>query len=407
MKILLVNNQHFIMGGAHKVYFNTGDLLESMGHEVAYFSTLSHENKQTSYSKFFVNTINPRKASFFKKIKISFNYLYNKEVKSNLIDLINEFKPDIAHIHLFYGVLSISVLNVLKTKKIPIVHTVHDYRFLCPVNTFLDNKGNICEKCKNGKFYNSLLKKCSDNNFFQSFIIMLEGYYWRFFNNPLNLIDKFIFVSKFIENKHINFNKKYSDKAEQLYNFSPEVIDKKTSCTEEEYYLFFGRLSNEKGIETLIDAFIDCKLNLIIAGSGELADYVENFADKYQNIKYVGFKSGLELNNLIKMALYVVVPSEWYENNPMTIIEAYKHKTPVIGARIGGIPEIIIQGVTGFLFNTKDTNDLVSAIKLAENSKNNNYSEICSNAFNFANKNFNSELHYKKLIKIYNNVINK
>ena len=138
MKVLLINNQHYMMGGAHKMYFNTEEILRSNGHEVAFFSTLDNRNIFTPYSKFFIKSIDYKNLSFFNKIMLSFKYLYNKEVKKKLIKLIDEFKPDIAHIHLFYGALSISVLNCLKKKNIPIVNTVHDYRILCPANTFLD-----------------------------------------------------------------------------------------------------------------------------------------------------------------------------------------------------------------------------------------------------------------------------
>ena len=252
---------------------------------------------------------------------------------------------------------------------------------------------------------NVVLSSVDMNNIFQSFIIMAEAYYWRCFNKPVNLVDKFIFVSKFIKNKHIEFDKNYLQKAEHLYNFSPEAIDKEITFKKAEYFLFFGRLSYEKGIKTLIDAFLDCKADLIIAGNGEFESFVKDCSMKYNNIKFVGFKSGIELDTLIKNAFYVVVPSEWYENNPMSIIEAYKLCTPVIGARIGGIPEIIIDGKTGFLFDSKDKNDLVSKIKLAKESKNNIYKKMCLNAFDFANNNFNSQKHYETLMQIYNNTI--
>jgi glycosyltransferase involved in cell wall biosynthesis len=147
MRILLINRKHFIDGGADRVYLNTGKLLEDNGHNVAYFSTVNDKNLYTDYNKYFIDNIKPRQGTLLSKIQTVKKYLYNDEVFVKLKKLIKDFKPDVAHIHLFYGALSSSILYTLKDNRIPIVITIHDYRLLCPVNSMLDKQGHICEKC--------------------------------------------------------------------------------------------------------------------------------------------------------------------------------------------------------------------------------------------------------------------
>lgn len=404
MRILVINRNHFIGGGADRVYLNTGKLLETNGHDVAYFSTSNEQNLISNYDEYFVNDIKPRNGSFYSKIKGVKKYLYNNEVLDNLQKLINDFKPEVAHLHLFYGALSASVLKTLKDNKISIVTTIHDYRLLCPVNAMLDKDGQICEKCKNDKFYNCIAKRCSEGNFFQSTVVTAEAYMRKFIFDPLTYIDHFIFVSQFSRNKHISFNKRYENKSSHLYNFSNSFENYKVSRGA--YLFYYGRLSKEKGILNLINAVKKTNSKLIIAGDGPQKETVLNEIKGFSNIEYVGFKSGAELKDLIVKSSFVVVPSEWYENNPMTIVESFLLGKPVIGSNIGGIPELVTNE-TGFVFEPADALSLSYAIQSAEKITKEEYDIISYNCLNFAKENFNEQNHLKELMKIYNKVKNE
>lgn len=404
MRVLQINKYHFIKGGADRVYFNTGNLLAENKHEVIYFSTDHPDNAESSYSEFFVPYSDNRQAGFFQKISNAGTYLNNRTAYQNLNRLVKKYKPDIAHLHLFYGGLSSSVLRSLKENNIPIVQSVHDYRLLCPANAFLDSKNRICEKCRNRSYYQCTLKRCSDGDLFYSSILTLEGYQRKYFIDPLDYIDHFIFVSKFSQEKHIEFDNRYSMKSSHLYNFT-DVRKEKTTTDKGNHFLFFGRLSEEKGLLTLLNVAKKLKLNLKIAGTGPLEAEVMRSAALNENIEFMGYQSGNDLAKIIQSASFIIVPSEWYENNPMTVIESYAYGIPVIGARIGGIPEIVIENKTGFLFESRNEDDLTMAIEKARRLSFAEYSNLSQNAREFAERNFSSGGHYQALMEIYSKVL--
>jgi glycosyltransferase involved in cell wall biosynthesis len=404
MKVLLINKNHFVVGGADSVYFNTGNLLNTNNIEVVYFSTKNIKNNSNKFENYFSDEVVTRDISIFKKILSSFKYLYNFKSAKKLRNLIDKEKPDIAHIHLFYGTLSSSILIALKKLKIPIVLTIHDYRLLCPANAMLDKNNNICEKCANSSNLNCIRFKCSENNFFQSLLIGIEATIRQYFINPIDYVSQFIFVSKFSLHKHLYYNENFLNKSNHLYNFY--IKQTLENFEKGDYFFFYGRLSKEKGIITLIESFKVVKYNLVIVGSGPLSDYVIESTKLNCNIKYLGFKSGFDLENLIKGSSFVVVPSEWYENNPMTIIESFSLGKPVIGANIGGIPELIING-NGFLFESKNISDLVSKIHLASSVSLTDYNKFSKSCYNFSKKYFNNEFHFRELLKIYNKAISE
>jgi glycosyltransferase involved in cell wall biosynthesis len=404
MKILQISNYHFIKGGADRVYLNTSKLLEDNGQLVYNFSSINPANYLSNNSKYFVGINDNRQRNLVSKLSGVKIYIYNKAAYRNLEALIKENKPDIAHLHLYYGGLTSSVLKVLKEMRVPIVQTIHDYRLLCPANAFLDNKNRICEKCKNKFYLQCSIYRCLEGNFFYSSILTLEAYARKYFIDPLDYVDHFIFVSKFSQHKHIEYNKRFQDKSSLLYNFTfiPELWSVNKN---KEYVLFFGRLSKEKGILTLLEAIKETKLKLKIAGTGPLQKDVENSVLENKNIEFMGHKSGVELTQLITNASYIVVPSEWYENNPMTVIESYALGRPVIGADIGGIPEIVENNKTGYLFKSRNINDLALTMEFAGSIRDAEYSKLSHNARNFAEANFSPKSHYSNLIAKYSEIL--
>lgn len=403
MKILLINNCHFKRGGADIAYFNTGELLKQKGHQVFYFSTLSEKNTKDKYDKYFLPQTDIRNNSTTKKISAVPSFIYNRKASILLEKYIEEIKPDIAHIHLFMGGLTSSILSVLKKNRIPIIHTVHDYRLICPSYLMLNGKNEICEACIDKSYINCIINKCSENKLTQSTILAIDAYFRKYLIKPKTYINRFVFVSKFILSKHVEFDRDYQHKSTLIYNFIPNLQEFENCDIKGDYILYYGRLSKEKGITNLIEAAESCKIKLLIVGTGPLFNKENKTKSDY--VLFLGYKSGNELWSLVKNASFIVVPSEWYENNPLTILEAYALGKPVIGARIGGIPEIIKDGETGYLFKSGDLESLKSILIKTEQITQINYKKMSDSARHFAEENFNPENHYNNLISTYNDVI--
>jgi glycosyltransferase involved in cell wall biosynthesis len=405
MKILLINNSHYIRGGADSVYFNTAKLLQNNGHKVFFFSMSHPNNYPYDYSDYFVNNVDYRNLSLIGKVKAIPSFVFNRDAYKQLLYILEIIKPDIAHIHLYMGGLTSSILKALTKKNIPIVHTVHDYRLICPTYLFLDGENKVCERCKNGMFLQCIVNRCSENSLPQSSILTIDAYFRKYIMKSTNYIDRFIFVSQFSMNKHIEFDSSFQYASDQLYNFMLNFDLAIPSKSRGQYFLYFGRLSREKGVMTLIEAAKSSDFKLKIVGTGPLFSNLKENSTK--NIEFLGYKQGEELYEIIRNASFVIIPSEWYENNPMTIIESYSFGKPVIGADIGGIPEIIIENETGYLFNSGNHIELSQVINKATRLSSEQYRLMSNNARNFAEEFFNPIKHYKKLSNIYRETINK
>ncbi len=408
MKILLIDVYNYNKGGAETVCFNTGKMLEEHGHKVIYFTLKWADNKPSPYSKYFPESKETRRGPL-KQIKNMVNYFYHFEAAKKIEQLILDEKPEIAHIHLIWGQITPSIFPVLKKYNIPILFTVHDYRIVCPAYTFRNGKGQICEECQGKYFYKCFTNRCCKGSKLMSMVMATEQYFRNKFFNPSQFIDGFIYVSNFAK----NIQEKYMPAVKStpniiLYNFSTSIIQKGKSTPKDKYFLFFGRLSYEKGLKTLLTAFKDipeCKLKVV--GTGPKEEELKQFVLKtnMQNVDFLGYKQGKELSDLVYNAYFVVVPSEWYENNPMTIIEAYSVGTPVIGTKIGGIPEIVDDGKTGFQFTSANVEELKAVILKTNNLSNEEYSTISNNTIKFANDNFSPHSYWNKLIGFYSNFL--
>lgn len=408
MKILLIDVYNYNKGGAETVCFNTGKMLEEHGNKVVYFTLKWKENNPSPYSKYFPESKETRRGPL-KQVKNMVNYFYHFEAAKKIEQLIIDEKPDIAHIHLMWGQITPSIFPVLKRHNIPIVFTVHDYRIVCPAYTFRDGSGRICEDCEGKFFYKCFTHNCCKGSRIMSAVMSAEQYFRNVFFNPAKYIDGFFYVSNFARNIQEKYMPALKSKPNiTLYNFSTSIVNAPKHASAEKYFLFFGRLSYEKGVKTLLEAFKElpqCRLKIVGTGpkDGELKNFVS--ANRMSNIEFLGYKRGQELADLVSGAYFVIVPSEWYENNPMTIIESYSVGTPVIGAHIGGIPEIIVDGKTGFQFASGDSQSLLQAIKHADRLSDNEYEAFSSETLKFAHSNFSKEVYYPKLFAFYEKLL--
>lgn len=404
MKVLLIDVYNYNKGGAETVCFNTGKLLEEHGNQVAYFTLKWPENNPSPYSKYFPESKETRKGPL-KQVKNMVNYFYHFEAAKKMEQLIEDERPDIAHIHLMWGQITPSIFPVLRKHHIPILFTVHDYRIVCPAYTFRDGSGRICEECQGHNFYKCFTHTCCKGSKVMSAVMAAEQYFRNWFFNPAKYIDGFLYVSNFartIQEKYMPVLKNKPNIT--LYNFSTSVASQPKALPQNKYFLFFGRLSYEKGVKTLLEAFNglpECHLKIV--GTGPKEDELKAFVESngMNNVEFLGYKRGKELQDLVANAYYVVVPSEWYENNPMTIIEAYSVGTPVIGARIGGIPEIVVESETGFQFESGNSIDLKEAVVKAISLSVEKYTSYSVGAIKFAQDNLSLDSYYPRLVDFY------
>ncbi|HOZ84992.1 MAG TPA: glycosyltransferase [Niabella sp.] len=404
MKILQINKYHYVRGGSDSVYFNTGKLLEKHGHQVIHFAMNFNENEASSESYYFARNMDFVKLSLKQKIENAPSFFYNKDAAKKIRALVRKEKPDIAHLHIFYGSLTSSILKVLNDERIPAVVSVHDYKFVCPSYLLLDGKNNICEVCKGKHFFKAIQKKCVKDSYLFSSMFAMEAYYRDYFFPIHKMFRKLIFVSNFSKQLHNRLKPELNSISTHLYNFDPALSEREPNNIKGDYFLYAGRLSKEKGLNTLISAFQESpNIELKIAGSGDLIDDLKTTAPP--NISFLGFQKPEQLRRLILEASFVIVPSEWYENNPMAIIESYGLGKPVIAANIGGIPEIVSENKTGYLFESGDIDTLRQAITTAHNLSNDEYVAMSRASIEFSHNHFEPEIHYEKLMEIYRSVL--
>lgn len=392
MKILLANKFYYRRGGDCIYMLNLEKLLKAHGHEVAVFAMDYPENLDTPWKKYF-----PKNMSKLMAFTRPFG---SHEVKSMFKKLLDDFKPDVVHLNNVHTQLSPVMAELAHQRGIKVVWTLHDYKLLCPRYDCLKNGNTICETCFKGDKKACLDNKCMKGSKLASFIGFKEAIVWNRERLEAST-DVFICPSQFMADKMVQggFSKskmqilcnfidvekcKFSSTDGTDYTDDVEFLPKK-----ENYYCFIGRLSHEKGAKTLIEAANQLPYKLVIIGGGPLMNELKAVANT--NIEFVGFKQWDDIKQLVGKARFSVIPSEWYENNPLSVIEAQCLGTPVLGANIGGIPEL-----TDYTFSSGNIADLKTKIEKMWNSEL-DYQQIASDA----QHRYDAETYYDKLINIY------
>lgn len=400
MKILMVNKFHYYKGGSEKYYFELAKLLKEHGHDIAFFSMKDEKNVITDCKEYFVKNINLNSNNKLKALDI----IYSKENKKKMEEALADFKPDIVHLNNFQRQLSASIIEPIKKRNIPIVYTAHDLQAICPAILMLDNNNNICEKCLNGKYRYCIEKTCIKKSKLKSLLGVIEAKYYdnkKIYSDKINLI---ITPSKFLKSKLVEKGIS-KNKIRVIPNFSDE---KNYKIEGEGYALYFGRLSAEKGILNLLQAFKNIKSHkLLIAGVGPEEENIKDIIKQNnmeKNVKLLGFLQENEIEEYIKKARFVVVPSICYENFPYGVLEAHLAGKPVIGANIGGIPEIISDGETGLLYQYNNIQELSEKMKILfeDNILLNKMNE---NIKNISKEKYNKENYYDSIIEVYNSLL--
>ena len=404
----MINKFLYPNGGSETYIFKLGKALEEHGHEVQYFG-MEHVgrcvgNRVNAYT----SDMDFHNGSKLSKILYPIKTIYSSEARKKIRMVLDDFKPEVCHLNNFNYQLTPSIILEIKKwsrqtgHECRIIYTAHDYQLVCPnhmMNNYCSHEN--CEKCLGGHYYNCVKGNCIHGSKTKSLIGCMEATFWNWKGTYRN-IDTIICCSKFMKSK-LDESKVLQGRTIALHNFIDAATvakeDIATKYMSDKYCLYFGRFSEEKGIGTLIKA---CEalpeVRFIFAGTGPM----EAELNAINNIENVGFQTGEKLETLIRQASFTIYPSEWYENCPFSVMESQMYGTPVIGAAIGGIPELIQNHKTGILFESGNVGELVDCIRELWNEE----AKVNEMAANCAQVQFDTvNQYYSKLMKIYNGEI--
>lgn len=383
MKILLANKFYYRRGGDCIVTMNLEQLLKDHGHEVAVYAIQYPENVESPWSKYW-----PKNMSKLDAFARPFG---SNVVKNSFGRLLDDFQPDVVHLHNIHTQLSPIIAKIAHERGIRVVWTLHDTKLVCPCYTCMRD-GHWCEECFADK--KSVIKhRCMPGGIIGSTIGYLEAKKWNK-EKLQEYTDLFLPPSQFMMDTVVrgSYNPK---KFRVLCNFIDVEKVKNPCFDKKDYFVYLGRVNEVKGIRTLCKAAKALPYKLIVVGGGELLPELQV---QYKNSD-IEFKGQMEWNDfrpIIEGAKFMVLPSEWSENNPLTVIESQSLGTPVLGARIGGIPELIEVGVTGMTFESGNVEDLKEKIELMWNASF-DYKSSAEKAV----KRYSSEAYYEQLMKYY------
>lgn len=395
MKILMINKFLYPKGGSETYVLKLGRILQKHGHTVQYFGLANEKNTVGNRVGSYVTNMDFSQG-VRKNLSAPFRIIYSAEARRKIRLVLEDFQPDVVHLNNIQFHLTPSI--ILETEKyrretgrsVKIISTAHDYQMICPSHGLFDAQLNICEKCLGGNYTYCLRSKCVKNSRVKSLLGMLDAYFWKW-NKAYSYIDKIVCCSEFLKGK-LDTQVRFREKTVALHNFvdavESEVVEKG------DYVLEFGHLSKDKGTLTLLEVAKRMpEVRFVFAGYGA----AEKEIAQVPNAEYVGFKTGKDLEMLIRKAKISVLPSEIYENCPFSVIESQMYGTPVAVSKMGGAPELIEEGCSGELFTAGDPDDLERAIrKLLAPGATEKYIQGC------AQQKFETpSSYYEKLMTIY------
>ena len=359
--LLAINNYFYERGGAEAVFFSHNRMMTALGWNVVPFAMKHEKNVPSAWADYFVDEIEMgRDYSLAQNLVRASKVVYSFEARHRLDELLDRVRPDVAHAHNIYHHISPSILGLLRKRHIPTVLTLHDLKVACPAYTMLAPDG-ICERCRGGRIHNVLRHRCIHGSLSLSFIVMLEAATHLLLGSYRRHVDRFIVPSRFYLEKLCEWGLPRAS-----LRHVPNFVD--ASRYEPDFrpgrhYVYFGRVAAPKGLATLIQAVAASGSSLTVAGTGPELPALRALAERLgARVEFAGHLAGDTLHAAVRSARAVVLPSEWYENAPISILEAYALGKPVIGARIGGIPELIREHQTGRTFDSGSVASLSAAL---------------------------------------------
>ena len=363
----MVNKFLYPRGGSESYMLYLGEHFTKMGHEVAYFGMYDENNTVGNPSGLYTQNMDFH-AKGFSRFLYPFKIIYSGDSKRKIMQVIEDFKPDIVHMNNINFQLTPSIIYGIKKKGIPLVQTVHDYQMICPNHLLYNFDQNVpCEKCVHGSHVNCIKNKCIHGSTVKSILGVIEAKLYALLKT-YKLVDLFICPSHFLENKLLAAKPYYQGKTKTIHNFINKEKFANHNRTEQPYIVFVGRLSKEKGIENLAKAAtLLPHYTFVVAGSGPDEEMLKSIP----NIQLAGFLTGEKLTELMGNAKLLLLPSVCYENCPLSILEAHAMGVPVVTMNSGGMAELVKDGVTGTLVNDPTPEGI--ALKLKQTMENEAY----------------------------------
>jgi glycosyltransferase involved in cell wall biosynthesis len=404
--LLNVNAYHYHRGGADNVYLAHAALFQDRGWRSSFQSMHHPLNLPSPDSAYFAEEINYAVRGDLKKSAVSAQrIIYSREAQLKMRALLKSRPVDIAHIHSIYHHQSPSVLVELKRQGVPVVLTAHDLKLACPSYTMLNSTG-ICERCSGGRIWNVARYRCIKGSLVASMLIMLESAAHKALDLYGRHVDLIVTPSAFYRTKLIEWGWP-PDKIVHVRNFA-ELPAEQPPFQSGDHLLYFGRLSREKGLATVVHAAAATGIPIRIAGTGPQEEELHALvAELNAPVQFLGFLSGDALWHAVKASRATVLASEWYENGPMSAIEAFARGKPLIGAAIGGIPELIEEGVTGWGFRSGDAGDLARAMTKAMDADEGTLREIAAAVHARALCDYSPDGYYRRMTNIYANLLER
>ena len=398
--LLSLNTYNYRRGGSDVVFLEHDAMLRAQGWDTAVMTMYHPKNEPSPWSRFFADEIEfGHEYGALDKLAMAGKVIYSGEARRKISALLDEFPADVAHAHCIYHHLSPSVLVELKRRGIPTVMTAHDLKLACPAYKML-NRGGVCEKCRSGNLLHLVANRCIRDSLPVSALIMVESAVHKSLGLYRRNLDRVVAPSQFYKRKLMEWGW-----PEQQLAYIPNYVDAAAYTPHYEpgdYFFYFGRLAMEKGVATLIRAAAQAKVKLRIAGTGPEGDALKALAAKVGgDIEFLGFVSGEPLWKWVREARAIVLPSEWYENAPMSVLEAYASGTPVIGARIGGIPEMVREGETGALFESGNVEELAGQLRRFAEMPDSTVAEMGRAARDYVARTFTAERYLNEMLALY------
>ncbi len=400
MKILMVNKFLYPRGGSESYMLYLAEHLKKMGHEVEFFGMYDESNTVGNSKGLYTQNMDFHSKGFGRFL-YPFKIIYSFEAKKKIMQVIDDFKPDIVHMNNINFQLTPSIIYAVKKKGIPLVQTVHDYQMICPNHLLYNFEKNVpCEKCVNGSHIYCIKNKCIHGSTVKSIIGVLEAKFYSFLKT-YKKVDLYVCPSHFLENKLLSAKGYYKGKTKTIHNFINKEKFVNLDSREDSYILFVGRLSKEKGIEKLSrTAKLLPEYTFVIAGSGPDEEILKDIP----NVKLLGFLTGKKLTELMGNAKLLILPSVCYENCPLSILEAHAMGVPVVTMNSGGMAELVKDGVTGTLVNEPTPEEI--AHKLRETIEDKDYyNTLRENCKNEKNNILSVETYADILMKEYETLV--
>ncbi len=398
--LLSINNYYYYRGGAETVFLEQNKLFERQGWRVVPFAMRHPKNISTPWSAYFVDEIEfGQEYSLTQKVMKAPKVIYSFEARHKLDRLLKRVQPDVAHAHNIYHHISPSILSLLKNRGVPTVLTLHDLKIACPAYNMLAPDG-ICERCKGGHLHNVVTNRCIKGSAALSAVVMAEAVLHRALGSYTRCVDRFVVPSQFYIDKFCEWGMPRS-----LFRHIPNFVD--TTRLQPRFnpgdaFLYFGRVSREKGIDTLIRAAASAKCALRVVGTGPELEEMRVLAQRIKaDVTFLGYQTGESLHEAVAGSLAVVLPSQWYENAPMSVLEAYALGKPVLGARIGGIPELVKDGETGATFESSNVDSLAHALAQFAGQTAQQVSEMGRQGRAWVESSFTIELYRERILQLY------